>query len=122
MATVYENVAVVKHGYVQSITTGINGPEEVVLNVYYEGQRPEECGYSPRGFKVSELFTDEAEAQKVADAHTAKQVERFVKDKKERHRSWAWHVSYHRKQIREAQRQIEYATEQLAYAQSKAKK
>ncbi len=38
------------------------------------------------------------------------------------HKSWAWHVSYHRGEIRDAKKRIEYAEEQLGYALVAAEK
>lgn len=49
-----------------------------------------------------------------------KEQERISK-KKEEGRTWAWHVHYYRREIRDAQERIERATKMLSYAQSVAK-
>jgi hypothetical protein len=44
-------------------------------------------------------------------------VMRKIKD----HRSWSWHAHYHRRAIREAQKQLDYHTAALDFAKTKAK-
>lgn len=69
-------------------------------------------------------FDDEpsalALAQKRQAEYEQEQRERVHKKEKEA-RSWAWNASYHRKCIKEAQRQIEYHSAKLAVAAIKAK-
>ena len=36
-------------------------------------------------------------------------------------RSWAWHVTYHRREIKRAERDLEYHTRALGIAKEKAK-
>ncbi|UGA46835.1 hypothetical protein HU230_0012630 [Bradyrhizobium quebecense] len=77
-------------------------------------------------YRVSEdhLFDTEAEAQAAASAIAAaadlEERERVGKKHKDT-RSWAWNARYHRKCIKEAQRQIEYHTSKLSVASIKAK-
>jgi hypothetical protein len=70
------------------------------------------------------VFDNEEEAQKCAEKRAAiyekEDLARNLAKTKD-HRSWAWHVHYHRKNIKEAQRQIDRSTEALNYAKSKAK-
>lgn len=54
---------------------------------------------------------------KKADADEEARISMKEKD----HRSWAWHASYHRKCIREAERQIEHHKRKLSAANLKAK-
>ena len=69
-------------------------------------------------------FDTEAEALAWAEGRAAayEQENRDRVFKKEKDtRSWAWNASYHRKQIKEAKRQLEYHTAKLAVAVVKAK-
>lgn len=71
-----------------------------------------------------EIFLDEQAAMNFAlskgrqlEINEAARV--FMKDKPAH--TWAWHVTYHRRQIKEAQRQLEYSTRALGIAREKAK-
>jgi ribosomal protein S27E len=71
-----------------------------------------------------DLFEDEAAAlaratEKAAEADREERQRVLTKEKDTR--TWAWNASYHRKQIKEAQRQIEYHTAKLNVAAIKAK-
>ncbi len=72
----------------------------------------------------SDLFDNEADCTVAATA-MAEQRDREDRDKVNRKekdtRSWAWNASYHRRCLKEAQRQIEYHTAKLAVAAIKAK-
>ncbi len=77
-------------------------------------------------YRVGEedLFDNEADALARAQAlaAVADREERDRINRKERPlKSWVWHVHYHRRCIREAQRQIEHHTARLAVANVKAK-
>jgi hypothetical protein len=61
-----------------------------------------------------------ARAERKAAEYAREQNAR-VSAKEKDTRTWAWNASYHRKQIKEAQRQIEYHTAKLNVAAIKAK-
>jgi ribosomal protein S27E len=71
-----------------------------------------------------QAFDNEADAlafaQKLAAKHEQQQRDRIGQKEKET-RSWAWNASYHRREIKEAQRKIEYHSSKLAVAAIKAK-
>ena len=117
----YKNVAVVKACTITQITMGAEGPVEFQASVFYQGNTPEESGWHEQSFKIGELYPDKAGAELKAQAKTAEQVVRYIKDKKEQHKSWAWHVNYHRSAIRKNLKDNGYHEEQLAYARSKAR-
>lgn len=70
------------------------------------------------------IFFTEVEAQSRADImaaeYDAEERERIFKKEKDQ-RSWAWNASYHRKEIKEAERRLEYHKKKLAYATIKSK-
>lgn len=72
----------------------------------------------------ADLFADEqqavARAQEIGEQFGAEERARIANKEKDT-RSWAWNASYHRKAIKEAQRQIDYHTSKLAVASLKAK-
>lgn len=71
-----------------------------------------------------EICTDHADAMKRAQAlaDKATEEERARIFRKERDtRTWAWNASYHRNQIKDAQKRIEYHTAKLNAASLKAK-
>ena len=59
-------------------------------------------------------------AEQKSAAYEQKQRDRIFEKEKDT-RTWAWNASYHRKCIKEAQRQIEYHSAKLAVAAVKAK-
>lgn len=78
------------------------------------------------GFYIGEenLFATKEEAQARAEAlgqeKAAEDLSRIYKKEKDT-RSWAWHVHYHRREIKEAQRRLDYHTKKLCVAKEKAK-
>jgi hypothetical protein len=80
--------------------------------------------YGAHGKKESEVYLTMEEAAQAA-AEWAARLDREERDKiarKEKDtRSWAWNASYHRKEIKEAQRRIDYHSAKLAVAAPKAK-
>lgn len=70
------------------------------------------------------LFPDKdsalAAAQLMTEEHNREELARIQQKEKDT-RSWAWNASYHRKCIREAQKQIDYHTAKLNVAKVKAK-
>ena len=72
----------------------------------------------------AEIFRSEDEARAAADAlaaayDAAERAKIAVKHNDKR--SWAWNASYHRREIKEARRRIEYHESKLAVAAIKAK-
>ena len=59
-----------------------------------------------------------ARAQQKADVFAAEELGR-MKQKFKQHRRWAWHVTYHRRQIKEHQRQLALHEQSLHYAQTR---
>ena len=77
-------------------------------------------------YRISEdnLFDNEADCLVRAaeiDAQADREERERVNRKEKDNRSWAWNASYHRNQIKDAQRRIEYHTAKLAVAAIKAK-
>jgi hypothetical protein len=77
-------------------------------------------------YRASEddLFISEEEARTRAidlAAEVARQERERINQKEKSTRSWSWHVHYHRREIREAERRIEYHRAKLAVANLKAK-
>lgn len=62
----------------------------------------------------------ETKAAALAEEYNAEEIARIAKKEKDT-RSWAWNASYHRKQIKEAQKSIEYHTKKLNAASVKVK-
>lgn len=81
--------------------------------------------YSYRIMDDEDAFDTEAEAvawaEKKSAAYEQEQRDRIFKKEKDT-RTWAWNASYHRRCIKDAQRQIEYHSAKLAAAKVKAKK
>lgn len=72
-----------------------------------------------------DLFENEAPAiercEVLAAEANARELEQIAKKEKDT-RSWAWNASYHRREIKEAKRKIEYHTKKLAAANLKLRK
>lgn len=125
----------------QNCTRGCLGPQGV-LEVYDRAPRADlvtitgiemdadKITYRAQGAPYTwlvddaDLFADEqqamARAQEIGDQLGAEERARIAHKEKDT-RSWAWNASYHRKEIKEAQRRIEYHTSKLAVAALKAK-
>ena len=117
---------------------GYDGPQGV-LQVYK--RKPRASLVSIKGFefrdgkvdwettlsyrsKDDDLFLteEEAKARAIFIAADFDKEERERVNKKEKDtRSWSWHVHYHRREIREAEKRIEYHKAKLAVANLKAK-
>jgi hypothetical protein len=72
----------------------------------------------------NELFMDEQSALNFALAkgrqmEIAEAARVFLKDKPSH--TWAWHVTYHRREIKEAQRRLDYSLRALGIAKEKSK-
>jgi len=75
-------------------------------------------------FDEAEIYETESEAMAAAilKAEKADLEEREKISAKEKPtRTWSWNAHYHRKEIKEAQRRLEYHTKKLAVANLKAK-
>lgn len=88
---------------------------------------PEGCAYRSEGhysMPAENLFPTqeeaEARAKVLAAEHDAAERARLLRREKDT-RTWAWHVHYHRKGVRDAEKQLAYHTSQLAVARVKAK-
>jgi len=108
--------------YVPTVEQGVIGGVEVSGDSF-EYRVP--AGEHSSWIKTeAELFLTESEALQKAQAmqeeYDVKEKARIF-SKKEEWRTWAWHVTYYRRQIRDAQATIERATQQLNYAQTKEK-
>lgn len=73
----------------------------------------------------SEVFATQEEALKrsseLAAIHHKAHADCLEWKKEDTKRTWAWNASYHRRNIKEAQRQLEYHTKKLAVASAKSK-
>lgn len=101
----------------EAVKTTITGMEVEGTEVQWrtaDSYRVEDC----------DIFDNEADclvaAQAKAEQFDLEERERVFKKEKDT-RTWAWNASYHRKAIKEAQRQIEYHTSKLNAAVVKAK-
>lgn len=95
-----------------------------ITGVEIEGDKCEWRGYQHYRMSEDDIFDSEADCMVAAKAKAAQcdQEERDRINQKEKPlKSWAWHAHYHRKCIKEAQRQIEYHTGRLAVASVKAR-
>lgn len=72
----------------------------------------------------SKVFDTKEEAEKrsleLVEQHNKEEKDRIYKKKTDSH-SWAWHVHYYRREIRNAEKTIKFATERLGIAKIKAK-
>lgn len=80
------------------------------------------CSY--QSVKESEIFLDEQAAMQFALAK-GRQMEineasRVMMKEKPTH-TWAWHVTYHRREIKRAKRDLEYHSQKLGIAKEKSK-
>lgn len=72
--------------------------------------------------KEEDTFSTREEAEdRCAELVEKYEAEQKVPQKSNRDKSWAWHVHYYKRQIRDATKTIEYAQEQLNYAKKLAK-
>jgi hypothetical protein len=76
------------------------------------------------GYYAQQVFDSEQEALEYAkalrDAHEADERRRILAKEKDT-RSWAWNATYHRKRIKEAEKQIAYHRSKLEVAALKSK-
>lgn len=63
----------------------------------------------------------EVERQKIADAHKITELERLQRGKDNNVKSYSWHVGYHQRQLKEAQRQVDYHATKITYMKAKVK-
>jgi hypothetical protein len=75
-------------------------------------------------YRTKELFlardVAEARAKTLAEEYNEGELKRFQKKEKDSH-TWAWHVTYHRRCIKQAEKDLEYHSAKLGIAQKKAK-
>lgn len=71
-----------------------------------------------------EVFATKEEAEKKAEEHCKEATEaehKRILTKEKDTKTWAWNVTYHRKCVKQAQKELEYHTAKLNIAKSKAK-
>lgn len=99
----------------------IGGVEETREKITYRIDQAEGCYYS---FDSNDLFENREDAikrcQELIDKEIESEKERLLRKEKDT-RSWAWNASYHRKRIKEAEKEIVYHTGKLNVAKFKAK-
>jgi len=97
---------------------------ETIIRIEVEPDKIEYLTQNSHLFKDSEVFDTEEEAEKRAiilmNEHNEEEKKRMY-CKERPSRTWAWNVHYHRKQIRDAEKTIAYASEKLGIAKLKAK-
>lgn len=110
----YQYKADAKQGLVCAVELDSNGVEYRVD--HYDG-----CRYC---VKDCDIFSDKADAlsraEVIEQTHNAEEVARIDKKEKDT-RTWAWHVSYHRKAIKDAEKSIAYHSAKLSAAKSHVK-
>ena len=98
--------------------------DRVEINPDYVEYGFDRVGYGIRIAKDTEIFATKEEAEirakELAEEWNQVQLDR-IHQKKKNDRTWAWHVHDYRKQIREAEKTIEYATAKLDAAAAHVK-
>ena len=107
----YEPVARADHTSVKGIDITADG-EVYHLAKHYRADISRIFQLESSALAKAELLASEYREQEAAK----------LKEKEKPDRSWAWHVGYHRRAIKDAQRQIDYHTAKLNVASLKAKK
>lgn len=59
---------------------------------------------------------------KIAEQHHLDEMERLQRGKENNVKSYSWHVGYHQRQLKEAERQAEYHKTKITFMKEKAKK
>jgi hypothetical protein len=119
---VYVRKGFVQRGYIVGLEVSSEGIE---YSAKYTGIADDRTVYTTTcHVKEVDVFTDEASAKlradQMAEEHDREERDRIFKKEKDS-RSWAWNASYHRKEIKEARRRLEYHTSKLAVASLKSK-
>jgi hypothetical protein len=95
-----------------------------LTGVEIEGEKAEWRALNHYRMSEDDLFDNEADcmvaAQAKADRYDQEERDR-INHKEKPLKSWAWHAHYHRKQIKDAEKNIEYHKARLAVASLKAK-
>lgn len=102
------------HAYEAHVHTG------VVTGIEQRGER---LRYSINGWANDDVFATEAEAQaRVTEMYAAHEaaVAAAPTVKVKPSRNWAWHVTYHRREINRQEESIKYHKAALAVAKQKA--
>jgi hypothetical protein len=108
--------------YPKAIQATIIGVERGPKGIEYKCEMIGGSGYYRH--VEADLFADKEAAELhaahlVSEADAAERERVLTKEKDTR--SWAWNASYHRKQIKDAERQIVYHSSRLSHASLKAK-
>ena len=103
--TQYEYKAVVEPVFIENISKDSDGTFEY--------------NYTQDIYKTKEEA--ELAGQKLVKKYEEEQEKKLKYKKENPNKSWGWHIGYHRNNIKEAERKIEYHSEKLGLAKSKAK-
>jgi hypothetical protein len=97
---------------------------ETIVGFEVEGEKVEYRTDGSYRIPEGEIFDSEAAAMDAARAKAAafdREERERISAKEKPTKTWAWHVTYHRRAIKEAERQIEYHTRKLNAARVNAK-
>lgn len=92
-----------------------------------EGPDGSKVRYSsaPYGLYPEDIFDNEPECRARCEVkraeHEAEQGQRNFWGKEKAHKSFAWHLGYHRREAKEAQRKLEYHTRMAGFCKERAK-
>ena len=108
----YEHVAECSQGAVIRLERNSKGDIEYAV------------GTDSSAYRTGPIFETKKEAidyaQSLIEVRNAEEDKR-MRGKEKDHRSWAWNAHYHRKEIRDYKKRIEYHEKKLAIASVKAK-
>ena len=97
---------------------------ETIVGCEIEGEKIEWRTNETYRVDETKLFDNEEDCMAAAREMAAQfdeEERKKILTKEKDTRSWAWNASYHRREIKEAQRRIEYHSSKLAVASLKAK-
>lgn len=107
----YEHVAACNQGSIMRVERNSDGEIEYAVG-------------NSSSYHTGPIFETEEDAMKYAESLIAKrnaEEDRRMRSKERDAKSWAWNASYHRREIRECKKKIEYHERKLVKASVKAK-
>ena len=107
----YEWDASVRTAIVRKIEIEAGKPVEYYLD---------QCGYAKEYNVFATKEDAEIRAKELQKQHNEEEAKKVYQKDKNNH-TWAWHVRYHREQIKRAQYELEYHTAKLQAAKTKTK-
>lgn len=111
--------------YKQDIEVRLITIDRVEINPDYVEYAFDKFGCGCHIAKDKDLFLTkegaEVRAKELADEWNKEELAKLHR-KEKNHRDWSWHVHYYRRQIRDAEKTIEYATKKLEAAKAHVKK